>query len=106
MSLDSSGINIVSGSNNTVLGNDIHSNGDQDIDLGAGANDSLAAPALSAAGVTPSQITINGTLSAAANDYYRIEFFATTGGIQTYIGYRPIRHIATEMFATTHISGD
>ncbi|WP_297696753.1 DUF2341 domain-containing protein, partial [uncultured Eudoraea sp.] len=81
------GVNIVSGSGNTLLGNEIHSNGDQDIDIAGGANDSLSAPVLSAAGATPSQITINGTLVAAANDFYRIEFFATSGGVQTYIGF-------------------
>ena len=81
------GVNIVSGSGNAVLGNDIHSNGDQDIDLGAGANSSQTAPALSTAAAAENQILITGSLSSAINDFYRIEFFADTGGIQTYIGY-------------------
>ncbi|MGB5539518.1 MAG: DUF2341 domain-containing protein [Gammaproteobacteria bacterium] len=81
------GINIVNGSGNAVLGNEIYSNGDQDIDIGVGANSSQSAPSLSFASVTENQITVSGILSAAVNDYFRVEFFAESGGVQAYIGF-------------------
>ena len=78
------GVNIVNGSGNAVIGNDIHSNGDQQIDLGAGANSDQAAPLLTSAQTTGAEITISGSLSSTTNSYFRIEFF---GGNQTYLGF-------------------
>ena len=45
-----------------------------------GANGSQSAPVLSFASVTASEVTISGSLNAAINDYYRIEFYAESGG--------------------------
>ena len=78
------GINLVSGSGNAVLGNDIYSNGDQQIDLAAGANGDQAAPILTSAQTNGSELTIAGSLSSTANSYFRIEFF---GADQTYLGF-------------------
>ena len=78
------GINIVSGSGNAVLGNDIHSNGDLSIDLGSGVNNNQLPPVLTSAETTGIQVTISGTLNSSANSFFRIEFF---GANQTYLGY-------------------
>ncbi|MDP4549221.1 VCBS domain-containing protein, partial [Marinobacter sp. MDS2] len=90
------GVNIVNGSGNTVLGNQIHSNSDMGIDLGTtgvtsndandgdtGANNLQNYPAITTALLTGSNLTLSGTLDTnGATTSYRIEFFGNTAGTQ------------------------
>ncbi len=87
---------------NAILGNSIYSNTLLGIDLGgsgsttndvgdidSGSSNNLQNfPILTGAETNGSQIDISGSLNSTANSYFRIEFFASTGGSdQTYLGY-------------------
>ncbi|MEP3825084.1 DUF4347 domain-containing protein, partial [Marinobacter sp.] len=90
------GINIVNGNGNTVLGNQIHSNGDMGIDLGTsgvtsndandgdiGANNLQNYPVITAADLTGTNLTLSGILDTdGTNTSYRIEFFGNAIGTQ------------------------
>ena len=113
------GIYLVGGTGTSVLGNIIHSNNQQGIDLGSsgitnndagdgdtGANNLQNFPVLTGAVTdTTSTITIAGTLDTdGLSQDYRIEFFASTtqdglnhGEAERYLGY---------VIATTNGSGD
>jgi hypothetical protein len=102
------GVLVGNGSGNALLGNSIHGNGGLGIDLGndgvtandagdadTGANNLQNFPVLAAA-VTDGigQVTVTGTLNAAANSFFRIEFFANASGDasghgegRTYLGF-------------------
>ncbi len=103
------GISIDASSNsNSLLGNAVYSNGQLAIDLeadgvtandaldgDAGANDLQNFPVLTSA-VTEGdgKITVLGSLNSSANDYFRIEFFASAtqdvsghGEAQRYLGH-------------------
>jgi len=84
------GVRIDSGTQNSILGNRIGSNGELGIahngnttphpndpgDGDTGPNNRQNFPVLTSASANSSAITINGTLNSAANTAYRIEFFA------------------------------
>jgi titin len=59
-----------------ISGNSIHSNGQLGIDLDPGANGSQSAPVLTAASSTGTSVTIDGSLTSAANNAFTVEFFA------------------------------
>jgi parallel beta-helix repeat protein len=113
------GVYIASGSDNTVLGNEIHSNSDLGIDLGSsgvtindtddgdsGANNQQNFPVITSAGLSGPNLTLNGSLDTdGLNSQYRIEFFGNVAGTQDttngearyYLGYTTV---------TTNGSGD
>jgi hypothetical protein len=71
------GVVVSSGSTgNTISGNSIFGNTGLGIVLSPGGNDSIAAPALSAVGVS----SVSGTLVGAADATYRIEFYVSPAG--------------------------
>ncbi len=100
------GVTIVAGSDNAVLANSIHSNGDLGINLGTAGpdpNDSGDAdsgpnglqnyPVLTSATSSGGSTTITGTFNSNASTNYRIEFFSSPVGDasgygegQTYLG--------------------
>ncbi|MGY8871988.1 MAG: LamG-like jellyroll fold domain-containing protein, partial [Pseudomonadales bacterium] len=106
---------------NTILGNSIHSNTQQGIDLGndgvtandlvdgdgdTGANSLQNFPVLFAATVSGANTTITGQINSNPNTTYRIEFFSSPVGTEdpsghgegeTYLGYISV---------TTDINGD
>ncbi|BBB28359.1 DUF4347 domain-containing protein [Neptunomonas japonica] len=106
---------------NTILGNSIHSNTQQGIDLGndgvtandlvdgdgdTGANSLQNFPVLFAASVSGVNTTITGQINSNPNTTYRIEFFSSPVGTEdpsghgegeTYLGYISV---------TTDINGD
>ncbi len=95
------------GNGNAILGNMIFANGNLAIDLqdngvtlndagdvDAGVNNLQNFPVLATAVTTGAQITITGSISSAANSFYRIEFFASTladgsgyGEAETFLGF-------------------
>ena len=93
------GVDVVSGVNNAIVRNSIHSNGLLGINLGAagatandngdgdgGANNLQNFPVLTSAVTTGSQITITGTLNSIALTSFRIEFYANAAGDGTGYG--------------------
>ena len=93
------GVNVVSGVNNAIVRNSIHSNGLLGINLGAagatandngdgdgGANNLQNFPVLTSAVTTGTQITITGTLNSIASTSFRIEFYANAAGDGTGYG--------------------
>jgi len=62
-----------------VSANSIHNNGHLGIEL-TGGNNNQPAPAITAAGVSAGQVQIQGTLTAAANTKYTLEFFGSPPG--------------------------
>ena len=79
------GIDIDNGTGNSMLGNQVFGSGDNDFEINPVANNGQSAPVLASAEVnTGGQIDITGSLSSAANSYYRIEFFGENGA---FLGY-------------------
>ncbi|TAK12957.1 MAG: right-handed parallel beta-helix repeat-containing protein, partial [Anaerolineae bacterium] len=90
------GVLVADGTGNVILGNSIHTNGDLGIDLNdgavsfngvttndvtdsdGGANNTQNFPALSAATISGSDLTMDGTLDSALGTDFRIEFFSNT----------------------------
>jgi parallel beta-helix repeat protein/predicted outer membrane repeat protein len=70
------GIRMDGGNENTISGNSIFGNAGLGILLNQGANDLLAAPTLTAIGVS----SASGFLKALPNESYRIEFFTSPAG--------------------------
>ncbi|MEP7285347.1 MAG: hypothetical protein ABI947_06235 [Chloroflexota bacterium] len=82
---------------NRILGNSIFSNSSVGISLNSGANNSQAAPVLSAATKISTNVTLAGTLNSTANTTFRVEFFGNTacdpsgsGEGQTFMGYASV----------------
>jgi hypothetical protein len=87
---DNGGDGVNAGPNVAVLGNAIVGNGKFGIQ-----NSTPAAPTLTyAARPSATILTVSGTLTAAANTTYRVEFFANTPGPnaqgQTFLGAQPV----------------
>ena len=87
------GVYVSSGNTNTISANSIFDNGGPGILLGPGANQSQAAPALSAAASAYGVTQLQGTLQSQPNSTFRLEFFAspawdptTSGEGQLYLG--------------------
>lgn len=75
------GVAVVTGTGNAILANSIFSNAALGINLTGGGNDNQPAPVLSAADqLTSTTVQIGGTLTAAANTTYTLEFFASSSG--------------------------
>jgi hypothetical protein len=72
------GVDVESGSGNSILGNSIYGNPDLGIILNSAnnANDNQAAPVLTAVSSSSSGTTISGTLHSIASTTFRVEFFA------------------------------
>ncbi|QJW96678.1 beta strand repeat-containing protein [Frigoriglobus tundricola] len=90
-----SGVAVASGTGNGILGNSIFGNAALGIALSGGGNQGQPAPVLTAASSpTAAAVRVTGTLTAAANTTYRIEFFASsrapTGQGQTSLGYMTV----------------
>jgi hypothetical protein len=71
------GVKVDTGTGNAVRANSIHDSTNLGIELVNGGNGNQAAPALTSAVTTGSSITIHGTLTAAANTSYALDFFAS-----------------------------
>jgi hypothetical protein len=91
------GVQIGSGTGNAILGNSIHDNGGLGINLTSGANDSQAAPVLTAVSSSGAGTAISGTLASVASTTFRIEFFSNQspdpsgyGEGQTYLGFATV----------------
>lgn len=75
------GIVVNAGTGNAILGNSIFSNAALGIVLVNGGNDNQPAPVLTGAvSLTATTVQITGTLTAAANTTYTLEFFASPSG--------------------------
>jgi hypothetical protein len=70
------GVKVDTGTGNAVRQNSIHDSANLGIELVNNGNNNQPAPALSSATTTGSSITIQGTLTAAANTSYSLDFFA------------------------------
>jgi hypothetical protein len=94
------GVDVDSGTGNSILGNSIYANASPGIYLNSAnsANDKQAAPVLASVSTSTSGTTVSGTLqSVASSTTFRIEFFANAamdpsgdGQGQTYIGYAKV----------------
>ncbi len=88
------GVVVVSGNHNGILANSIFNNSGEGIVLapGTNANNNQPAPVLTAAEeLSSTTVQITGTLTAAANTTYSVEFFSTPSGTsagqgKTYLG--------------------
>ena len=110
------GVNVVSGTNNAIVRNSIHSNtlwnqpgsvrctandsGDGD----TGANNLQNFPVLTSAVTTGTQITVTGTLNSTASTSFRIEFYANATGDGT--GYGEGQTLIGVTDVTTNGSGN
>jgi titin len=74
------GVRLDGGTGNAVLGNAIFGNGGLAIELLHGANNNPPAPVLTAATSDGLTTTIQGTLTAAANTTFTLQFFAGSDG--------------------------
>jgi hypothetical protein len=74
------GVRLDGGTGNAVLGNAIFANGGNGIELLDGANNSPPAPVITAATSDGLTTTIEGTLTAAANTTFTLQFFAGSDG--------------------------
>jgi hypothetical protein len=70
------GVKVDTGTGNAIRQNSIHDSGNLGIELVNNGNNNQPAPALASAATTGSGITIQGTLTAAANTTYALDFFA------------------------------
>jgi hypothetical protein len=87
---DGDGVRVNMASGNAIHQNSIFGNGGLGIDLQAAANNSQAAPTLTAAVSSNGSITIGGTLTSAANTIYTLEFFSNPSGTsqgKTFLGF-------------------
>ena len=74
----SDGVSINAGSGNSILSNSLSTDGSKlEIDLVNGANNQQAAPVLSSVIAAGASTTITGTLHAAPNGRYLIQFFSS-----------------------------
>jgi hypothetical protein len=73
-----SGVRVIAGTGNSILGNSIYNNGGLGILLDSGGNNNQAAPVLTGASSTGSGATVSGTLASAASTSFRIEFFSNS----------------------------
>jgi titin len=71
-----SGVHVLSGAGNGILGNSIFSNGQLGIKLEPGANQDQAAPVLSSVVSTPTGIEVQGTITGAAGTSFTLEIFS------------------------------
>jgi hypothetical protein len=100
------GVGVATGTGNRVLGNSIFGNGGSGnggsgIDLTAGGNRNQPSPGLTAADLpTAAAIQVNGTLAAAANTTYRIEFFASSNDTPPGQGQTPLGSLTATTDAT------
>ena len=90
------GVNVDSGTGNSMLGNSLFSNGSPGILLNSAnnANNTQAAPVLTSVSGSTSGTTISGTLQSVASTTFRVECFANAamdpsgqGQGQTFIGF-------------------
>jgi titin len=90
------GVDVDSGTGNSILGNSIYSNTPLGISLNSAnnANDNQTPPVLTGVSTSSSGTTISGTLASAAGTTFRVEFFANqssdlsgNGQGQTVLGY-------------------
>ncbi len=90
------GVDIESGTGNSILGNSIFMNTPLGIYLNSAsdANDNQAAPVLTGGSTSSGGTSVSGTLASVANTTFRIEFFANAamdpsgyGQGQTYLGF-------------------
>ncbi len=94
-----SGVDVDSGTGNSILGNSIYDNGDLGILLNSAnnANDNQTAPVLTAVSNSNMGTTITGTLQSVASTMFRVEFFANAamdpsgdGQGQSYLGFATV----------------
>jgi len=98
------GVLVATGSGNRILTNAIDLNDGLGIDLQAGANNDQPAPSLlGAIVVAPGQVQIAGSLTAAANTAYTIQFFASPAGDPS--GFGEGRTFLGEQAVTTDGTG-
>ncbi|CAN5119189.1 hypothetical protein BH11PLA2_BH11PLA2_16780 [soil metagenome] len=105
------GVAVVSGNGNGVLQNSITANGLLGIDVTAGANNNQAAPHIISALLLSDGIRVSGTVTAAANTFYTVEFFTDTaadpsgtGEGKTLLGTLPVRTDGTGIGRFTFIT--
>lgn len=70
------GVDVSSGTDDAILGNSIFDDAYAGIHLDPGANNNQAAPALTGASSDGGGTTVTGTLTAAPNTLYRLEFYS------------------------------
>jgi hypothetical protein len=105
------GVDIESGTGDSILGNSIFMNSPLGIFLNSAnnANDDQAAPVLTSASSSTNSTTISGTLASVANTTFRIEFFANQGldhpsgnaEGQTFLGFATVRTDASGYLASS-----
>jgi len=95
----SNGVDVDSGTGNSILGNSIFSNGSPGIFLNStnDANDNQSAPVLTSMSSSSGGTIVTGTLQSVASTTFRVEFFANTmpdpsgfGQGQTYLGFATV----------------
>jgi hypothetical protein len=74
------GVDVTSGTGDSILGNGIYGNGGGGIVLAPGANNNQPAPQITFAKAETSDTAIEGALLAAPNTTYTIEFFVDPSG--------------------------
>lgn len=99
--MDDYGIEIQSGSQNSILNNSIFGNGLTGIALLPGANNNQVAPILDAAYLSnPSTLTIRGKIKADPNKTYLIQIFGNTGYYRSKEGENLIGSLQTTTDST------
>ena len=71
------GVKVTQGTGNSILTNSIFNNTNLSIELTSNGNNSQPSPVLMSASVSGGNTTIVGTLQAAANTHYHLQFFAS-----------------------------
>jgi hypothetical protein len=94
------GVDVDSGTGNSILGNSIYGSstgGGIVLNAANGANNGQAAPVLTGVSTTGTSTTVTGTLQAAASTSFRVELFASPtmdpsgyGQGQTYLGFTTV----------------
>jgi uncharacterized repeat protein (TIGR01451 family) len=72
------GVDVATGTGNTIRHNSIFNNTGHGIILGSGANNNQPAPTISVVTTTSGTTTVQGSIKAAANTTYNVDFFSNT----------------------------
>jgi uncharacterized repeat protein (TIGR01451 family) len=89
---------------NPILTNSIDQNGHLGIELKNGGNNNQPAPVLTSSTRTPNSITIRGTLHAAPDSEFLVQFFSSPAFNAS--GFTEGRTFLGESFVTTNANGD
>ena len=97
------GVKVDGGTGNSILTNSLFSDARLEIELTNGGNDNQPPPVLTGATTTDTSTTITGTIQAAPNTSYLIQFFSSPA--TTLLGFGEARTFLDQTTVTTDASG-